>query len=136
MGIAGVNIKLSVTIQDIRDALKKNGGIVRQACKSLNISKDTMYDFINEYDLKEYLDQCRKQGDEELLDGSFAALMYNLDRLEKNPKMALDTGKYVIDKIGNRRKWDNKNIDLEDTNKLLIEIAKEIKKSHKPVVEE
>ena len=136
MGVAGVSIKILLTVDDIKDALKKNGGIVRQAARSLNVNKNVIYEFINEHNLQTYLEHCRTHGDEELLDGSFASLMYNLDRLEKNPKIALETAKYVIDKIGHKRKWNNQSTDLTETNILLKNISDDLKKSHPTVIEE
>ncbi len=115
MGVAGVKIEMSVSINDIKDALFKSGGNVRQASRSLSICKNVVYDFINEHNLHEYLETCRARRDELLLDGSFAAMMHNLEKIEKEPRIALDTAKLALEYRGYKVGWVKQQAEKNDT---------------------
>ena len=106
MAVRGENNACS--IKDVCDALERSHGIVSKAAKILSVGRDTIYRRIREdKELKEYLDSLRLTADDDLLDDSFIALRYNLNNYKKYPRIALDAAKFVIEKIGHKRSWDN-----------------------------
>lgn len=132
-------LPLPYTDDDIISHLKENGGIVAHTAKMLGCSRNFIYTRIRKSEkLRTELETIQEESDEELLEGSFIALKFNLANLKHSPRVALETAKYVIDYIGHKRKWNKKNNDSIESqnNEMLKKIAETLKISDQTVVEE
>ena len=102
----GRPVTFNPDISDISDKISEFEANLTLIAKHYNISRQTLYVFINKHkELKQAIEQARAFKDEIDLDSAESVARYCMAMVKDNPRIALDSAKYVLDKKGHKRGW-------------------------------
>lgn len=93
-------------VADVVDALRRTNGNITEVSKYYSVSRESFYQYIYKHpEIKPIIDELRSIKDESLLDAAEGVIAFCLNQREKQPKIAIDAAKYVLDNKGRRRDW-------------------------------
>lgn len=104
------------------DTLKKHNGNVRRTAQELNVTRDVIYDKINQNpELKKLLDKIRHEFSNCLLDRAVTVADDYMNDTE-NPRLAVDIAKFIMEKKGHERGLgkspEDQKTDQESVNQM------------------
>jgi membrane-associated HD superfamily phosphohydrolase len=132
-------IPFTPKLTDVADAIRKYKGNLANVAKSFNVSRDTIYQYINKYhELKPLIEEVRNYNHHDIVDSAEYILNYAIAQYKDNLSRACDTAKFILDRRGKTRGWGdgNESDSQKKIGKKLDRLMDQIEDSHSYLIAE
>lgn len=124
---------------DMKKMLSAKKGNIAAVARELDITRETIYEYLKRTpDVQSHLDNIRNYNEFDDLDSSEFVIRYCQSLYKENPRIALDSAKYVLDKKGHKRNWGDggQMVDQEKLKNQLHDLSSWTKDAHQQILEE
>lgn len=110
------------TVEEVKEILYEKLGNVTATADFLGCSRAKLYDYVDEHDLRDYVERCQEKEGLIMDDMSMTALEKLIEKLSDEPSVAMKAALATLQRRGSsRRQWAK---DSTDTNEQVATLKK------------